>query len=373
MKKFALLAAFAMVAAPAFALWPDDPAGTLVQPIPGLMAAPTVDGDEADAAWALVPWTQFNVTKTWDGGADFPDDAADWDGYFKAGHYDNKLYFLFKVTDDVWEENSGVWNDDSVEIYIDVQTTQTPGTGGGHASKTNWIADGGPSQLMFFPDMLAPLTWDPDGDDQLMFNDAGGDGVVEVNSDTATYAEWAVGGFDTEANQGSAGTVYFECALIFDDAAGIDLSTITDPWPFMVAANDMDGGALETFPAWWGVDADPWNYPPADAGGDNPAQWNDPTTWSAAVFPADTDGDFVPDAWETNTGTYVGPDDTGTDPAVADSDGDMWSDGAEIAAGTDPTDPDDSPAGMPPGVPAVSGLGLALLGAALVAARKIRG
>ena len=47
----------------------------------------------------------------------------------------------------------------------------------------------------------------------------------------------------------------------------------------------------------------------------------------------------MPDSVETNTGVYVSPTDTGTDPNDADSDDDTYSDGAEVDAGTDPNDP----------------------------------
>jgi uncharacterized repeat protein (TIGR03806 family) len=53
----------------------------------------------------------------------------------------------------------------------------------------------------------------------------------------------------------------------------------------------------------------------------------------------DDDGDGLPDAYETNTGVFVGPTDTGTDPLDADTDGDGITDGEEVSAGTDPTDP----------------------------------
>ncbi|MFP6882363.1 MAG: LamG-like jellyroll fold domain-containing protein [Roseibacillus sp.] len=59
---------------------------------------------------------------------------------------------------------------------------------------------------------------------------------------------------------------------------------------------------------------------------------------------ADTDGDTLSDGVESNTGTFVGPADTGTDPTGADSDRDGTDDAAELAAGTDPTDPISFPA-----------------------------
>jgi hypothetical protein len=119
-------------------------------------------------------------------------------------------------------------------------------------------------------------------------------------------------------------------------------------------------------------------YNPDDATGfdnaDNPAQWKQ-LVWAEGVLlnaDDDADGDMIPDAWETNTGTYTSPDDTGTDPNSADSDGDGVNDGEEVLAGFDPTDPTSTPAQE--GVPAAGLIGLgalaALLGAAAV--RKAR-
>ncbi len=51
---------------------------------------------------------------------------------------------------------------------------------------------------------------------------------------------------------------------------------------------------------------------------------------------ADTDGDGILDIYETDTGVYVNPTDTGTDPNDPDSDDDGWSDGDEVIVGTDP-------------------------------------
>ena len=82
-------------------------------------------------------------------------------------------------------------------------------------------------------------------------------------------------------------------------------------------------------------------------------------------FP-DTDGDGIEDPFETGTGTYVSPLDTGsdrgnpdtdgdgiwdgdeitryeTDPNKADTDGDGFNDKAEIEAGKDPLDSDNTP------------------------------
>ena len=50
----------------------------------------------------------------------------------------------------------------------------------------------------------------------------------------------------------------------------------------------------------------------------------------------DDDNDGLLDVVETNTGTYVGPGNTGTNPFDADSDNDGVSDGDEVAGGTNP-------------------------------------
>lgn len=57
----------------------------------------------------------------------------------------------------------------------------------------------------------------------------------------------------------------------------------------------------------------------------------------------DGDSDGLADAVETNTGIFVDANDTGTDPANADSDNDTFLDGVEVAFGTDPNDSTDFP------------------------------
>jgi hypothetical protein len=70
----------------------------------------------------------------------------------------------------------------------------------------------------------------------------------------------------------------------------------------------------------------------------------------------DSDGDGLDDSVETNTGNYVSPTDTGTDPNNPDTDGDGVPDGQEVELGADPTDPQDVPA-----LPAADALALAAL------------
>ncbi|MDB4764485.1 thrombospondin type 3 repeat-containing protein, partial [Akkermansiaceae bacterium] len=58
----------------------------------------------------------------------------------------------------------------------------------------------------------------------------------------------------------------------------------------------------------------------------------------------DTDGDGILDGAETNTGTYIDANDTGTDPLNPDTDGDGFNDGLEALLSTsDPTKPASKP------------------------------
>ncbi|MBX7255645.1 MAG: hypothetical protein K1Y02_04710 [Candidatus Hydrogenedentes bacterium] len=104
----------------------------------------------------------------------------------------------------------------------------------------------------------------------------------------------------------------------------------------------------------------------------------------------DADGDGLLDIHESNTGHYVGPHDTGTDPYVADtdddglndgdeilqygsdpfvtdSDGDGFSDGLEVALGASPTDANDVP--PVPLYPGLALVALLLIGTAVVLRR----
>jgi len=56
----------------------------------------------------------------------------------------------------------------------------------------------------------------------------------------------------------------------------------------------------------------------------------------------DTDQDGLCDSVETDTGSYVGPQDTGTDPNNPDTDGDTIVDGWEVTYGLDPLDAGDA-------------------------------
>ena len=57
-----------------------------------------------------------------------------------------------------------------------------------------------------------------------------------------------------------------------------------------------------------------------------------------AALAADADSDGLDDSVETNTGIYVSPTDTGTNPALPDTDGDGVPDGLEVKEQTSPVD-----------------------------------
>lgn len=58
---------------------------------------------------------------------------------------------------------------------------------------------------------------------------------------------------------------------------------------------------------------------------------------SIHAAPGDSDSDGLRDEVETDTGIYVSPENTGTNPNLADSDGDSLPDGMEVHLGTNPT------------------------------------
>jgi DNA-binding beta-propeller fold protein YncE len=83
------------------------------------------------------------------------------------------------------------------------------------------------------------------------------------------------------------------------------------------------------------------------AGFENDDQADHESDGLGDVCDADDDNDSALDVYETDTGVFVSAMDTGSDPLVADTDGDGFDDGLEIAAGTDPNDAGSSPGQVP--------------------------
>jgi len=81
----------------------------------------------------------------------------------------------------------------------------------------------------------------------------------------------------------------------------------------------------------------------------------------------DRDEDTLGNGVETNTGTFIDANDTGSNPALADTDGDGFDDGVEVAAGSDPNDSGSTP-GIP--VPLLAPLSTLVLGGGLLLAMR---
>ncbi len=115
----------------------------------------------------------------------------------------------------------------------------------------------------------------------------------------------------------------------------VDLDSDGDGYPDSVESfNDWDEDGIPAF-----VDAD-----------DSPPEY----------VPTDTDGDGLADWVETNTGVYVSPTNTGTNPNNPDTDGDGVSDGLEVIFGSDPNNAADTVS-----LPAVNYTAIVLLASAL--------
>jgi hypothetical protein len=103
------------------------------------------------------------------------------------------------------------------------------------------------------------------------------------------------------------------------------------------------------------------------AGSDGPLTYTCVPPGSGHRLALDRDLDTLFNGVETNTGTFVDANDTGTNPALTDTDGDGFDDDVEVngAPPTDPNDPLDFP-GAP--VPALSLLGVGILATSILLA-----
>ncbi len=91
------------------------------------------------------------------------------------------------------------------------------------------------------------------------------------------------------------------------------------------------------------ADAYPWSGEPAEEADFAVANIGQAKSMFAFDMAEDLDDDGLSDWAETDTGIFVSPTDTGTDPLLADTDGDGTPDGEEVANRTDPNNTDTEP------------------------------
>ncbi len=86
----------------------------------------------------------------------------------------------------------------------------------------------------------------------------------------------------------------------------------------------------------------------------------------------DDDDDGVRDVFETGTGDYVSPSDTGTSSSLADTDGDLYRDGVERRGGSDPNDPASIPPALASALPLLPGAAGGVLLAVMLCVAALR-
>lgn len=98
-------------------------------------AAPVMDGQDSDAAWATATAQPINLIFKGEESGFGADGFGDLDATFKVLESGSKLYFLFKVSDDnITQDPDGHWLGDKVEIYFGLPGyDKTKGAGAANA------------------------------------------------------------------------------------------------------------------------------------------------------------------------------------------------------------------------------------------------
>lgn len=133
-------------------------------------------------------------------------------------------------------------------------------------------------------------------------------------------------------------------------ASGVSLGQ-ADALGFAAGASSLTTAA----PGFWPIAAGA--FPNHDVDADGVPSWLD----------ADDDGDGLADAVERDTGVFVSAGDPGTSAVLADTDGDGFDDDVEVVLGSNPNDPESTPA---PAIPLLPGALAPLLALALALAPR---
>ena len=202
------------------------------------------------------------------------------------------------------------------------------------------------------------------------------DDVAVVDYDV--YRDGQFIGSQTSPSNEYTGTA----ANLYIETHPTDASGLTRVAKYQVAARDAQGNVSPTLSMVYEVPI-PETDLDLDGVGDfvdnctatsNSMQTDTDADGAGDACDGDDDGDGLLDIHETNTGVYISPTDTGSDPLSADSDGDGFGDGAEVSAGSNPNDPLSTPAVLLPalGLAGRAAVALLLLGVGLATRRITR-
>ena len=283
-------------------------------------------------------------------GPDFTQNGVD----YQENHYGGGVIFNNNALSNYTVHTSGVPAPTASLDAIEPLTSH--GGGGGAISGRNrpWLDAGGENFTVRYNGYLDMSAFNPgtykihlgaDDTNYFIMNTADGDVISQHNccpanqEHTFTINIPGMFPFDNVFGEQGGGD-WTEVGISGPGIAGIvalgDTANGSPPvYPIGADAEDSDGDDLPD--AWetsWAAINDLTQL--SDTGDFDADGLTDLEELTAGTNPtnADTDGDGIADGAETNTGTFVNASDTGTDPRDADTDGDDLSDGVETGTGT---------------------------------------
>ena len=178
---------------------------------------------------------------------------------------------------------------------------------------------------------------------------------LRVTFDGAEFDTIRITAHDTDNPAGSYFTLMEIRAAILIDPTDTDEDGLPDAWEILHGLDHLDDGSTDPVN---GASGDPDNdgldnmgefdhdTDPRDPDSDDDLLEDGAEVNGAGARPPtdpnnpDSDSDTLSDLVETNTGVFLGASDTGSNPRSVDTDMDGASDAAEVARGTDPSDPE---------------------------------